>query len=109
MRQIAFAQLSAEWRRLPVSHGVAINPHNRQKIDDCARQKSLARRLRLSHRERSLDNAAALTADDIEGRKAGDAVKDWTVGLTGYDSGILCHHSRWRYTSKIAAINSLMA
>jgi hypothetical protein len=68
MPQVAFAQLSAEWPRLSVSDGITIDPHDRQEINDCARQESLAPRLRLSHRVSSLDKVAAndLAHDDVQ-------------------------------------------
>jgi len=88
MRQIAFAQFSAERPRLSVSDCGVIDPDDRQEIDDGARQKRFARRLCFSHRERPLDKAVTIPANNIEDCEAGDAVEDGVVGLTGDDGGV---------------------
>jgi hypothetical protein len=36
MRQVAFAELSAEWPGLSVSDGITIDPHDRQETNDCS-------------------------------------------------------------------------
>ena len=91
MRQIAFAQLSAEQPGLSVSYCDAIDLDDRQKTDDSARQESLARRLRFNHRERPLDKVVPLAAYNIEHPEPRDAVEDRAVRLTRHDGCVRCH------------------